>query len=149
MKPQITEHQARILMNQAYRLLMTVYGVIEVGELYNHPRYPNLYTKLSERHTRRYELLQSLSAVLASTSPEPVVVNAVVEIAQGTTYCLCQDCNEVSNPCSGKDYCICDFGTNDEPFFPRVIYPSDSYKSVLDLIPLSAYQDHELDRVGG
>jgi hypothetical protein len=84
------------------------------------------------------------SAVLASTPPEPVDCTTAVKSAQRATYFLC----------SNKNYCICDFGTQDEPRtchpcfinppFNPVIQLTDSF---FDLLPLSVYSEDE--RAGG
>jgi hypothetical protein len=89
------------------------------------------------------------SACFAASSPVSAVLeNAIVEVAQGTTYF-----------CSNKNYCICDFGTQDEP---RTCEPYHSFASsvirngvqhispigfhpIFDVIPLSAYTSEDFN----
>ena len=98
------------------------------------------------------------SAVVATSSPDSAVLeNAVVETVQGTTIfnslVICQDCLKVERYTDDKhhgvitclcggDFCGC-FSCNLHAFKLQ----SDSYQSILELIPLSFYEDSE--RVGG
>lgn len=104
-------------------------------------RINRIWIKANNRSKRRLRN----SAVLASTPPEPAVIKQVVtETTQGATYFLC----------SNKNYCICDFSTQDEPRTCQPCFVNPSFNPVIqltdsffDLLPLSVYSEDE--RVGG
>lgn len=108
------------------------------------------------------------SAVVATLSPDSaVLVNAVVETVQGTTYkTICSECNGVGSvyPLSTvpiddalileRDYCLACEGSGVFNIGYPAQYLSDSYQSIIESIPLSAYEDYRVvvyhfERVGG
>ena len=109
---------------------------------------------LHDKYSRLFR--DSDLAVVATSSPDSAILeNAVVETVQGTSIfnplVICQDCLKVESYTDDKhdgvitclcggDFCGC-FSCNLHAFKLQ----SDSYQSIIESIPLSAYEDYQDD----